>query len=104
IDGNDAAGLAIQATNQAVVLRAQFDSGHVFDSNGAPIRCFAHADVTELFRRSQASLSQHGIGKLLVTLSRFSTDLASRIHSVLGLKRINYVRDGDAKLSHLVRL
>ena len=104
VDGNDGAGLAIQATDQAVVLRAQLDSGHVSDSNGPTVRRFAHDDVAELFRRSQAALSQHGIGELLVALSRLAADLTSRIHRVLGLKRISYVRDGDAKLGHLVRL
>src|SRR4029077_11901293 len=94
VDGNDGAGLSIQTSLQAVVLRAQFDPGHVSDANGPAIRCFAHDDVAELFRRSQAALSQDGIGELLVALSRLAPDLTSRVHSVLGPKRVRYVRDG----------
>ena len=104
VDGNGGAGLAIQSTHQAVVLRAQLDSSHVSDANGPTIRCFAHDNIAELFRRSQAALSQHGVGELLIALSWLATDLTSRIHGVLGLKRVSYVRDGDAKLGHLIRL
>ena len=66
VDGNCGAGLAIQAADQAVVLRAQFDARHISHANDAAIRRFADDDVAELFRRRQAALSQHGIGELLV--------------------------------------
>src|SRR5258708_36558388 len=69
INGNGGAGLAIQASHQAVVLRTQLDSGHVSGANGPAIRCFAHRNVPELFRRSQPALSRHGINEPLVALS-----------------------------------
>ena len=85
-------------------MRTKLDSGHVSYANSPPIWRFAHDDVTELFRRSQAALSQHRVGELLTLLSWLSPDLTRRIHSVLGLKCVRNVRDGDTQLSHLVRL
>ena len=104
VDGNDRAGLAIQATLQAVVLSTQLDSGYVPDSNSRPIRCFAHHDITELFRRSQAALSQHRIGELLIALGRLATDLARRIDGILSPEGVGNIGDRDAKLCHLIRL
>src|ERR1700733_1259808 len=48
IHGNGRARLTIQASHQAVVLRAQFDASHVFDANGPTVRPFAHDHVAEL--------------------------------------------------------
>jgi hypothetical protein len=98
VDGNDGAGLAIEATDYAVVLRAQFDSGYVFNSNGSTVCRFAYDNVAELFWRRQPTLGQYGIGELLILLSWLSPDLASRIHSVLGVERVNNVRNCYAQL------
>ena len=97
-------GLAIQATDHAVVLCAQFNAGHVFHPDDATIRRFADDDVAKLFRRFQASLSKHGIGELLVFWSRFTSDLTCGVDCVLRLDRVGNVRNGDAQLCQLVRL
>ncbi len=50
IHGDGGCGLAIQTTDQAVVLCAQFYPGHVFHPDDATIRRFADDDVAKLFR------------------------------------------------------
>ena len=104
VNGDTGSGLAIQATERAVVLCAQFDPGDIFYPNDATIGLLAHDDVAKLFRRLQASLSQHGIGELLVRKGRLSSDLTCGVDCVLRLDRVGNVCNGDAKLCQLVRL
>ena len=98
VDGKAGCRLAIQATDHAVILRAQLRSGHVFNTNSPSIRCFAHDNVAELFWRGQSPLSQHGIRELLVTLSWLAANLSGRIDGVLGFNRANDVGDRDTQL------
>ena len=104
VDRDDRGGLAIQAADNAVVLRAQLDARDVFHANYSAIRGFPHNDVSELLRRSQAALSQHGIGELLVPRSRLAANLTGRVHGVLRLDGVDDVRDRDAQLRQLVGL
>ena len=97
-------GLAIQAADQVVILRAQFDPRHVPHSNCAAIRSLAHDDVSKLFRRGQTALSPDGIGELLVPRSGLASDLTRRVHGVLRLDRVRDVGDGDAQLRQLIGL
>ncbi len=43
-------GLSIKASGNAVVLRAQFDAGHISDPNDTSIGCFTEDDLAELLR------------------------------------------------------
>src|SRR4029077_7404399 len=69
INRDDSAGLAIEAADHAVILRAQFDPGEIFYANDAAVGSRAHDDVSELLGRGQAALREDGIGKLLVLRS-----------------------------------
>jgi len=53
VNRNDGAGLAIQPTDRAVILLAQFDSGNVFHAHDPAIRSFANNDAGEVLRRCQ---------------------------------------------------
>ena len=101
---DDRGGLAIQAAENAVVLRAQLDPGNVFHAHDSAIRSFADDNVFELLRRCQAALSKNGIGELLARRSWFAANLTGRIHRVLRLDRVDDLGDGDAQLRQLVRL
>src|SRR6266478_5209599 len=96
VDRDNDGGLAIQATDNAVVLCAQLDAGNVFHANGTAIWRLAHDHVFELFRGRQAALRKHGISKLLVRESWLAAHLTSGIDRVLRLHRTDDVRDRDA--------
>ena len=104
VNGDDCGGLAIQAVDNAVILRAQFDPGDVFHADDSAIRRFTDDDVFKLLRRRQTALSENGIRELLARRSRFAASLTSRIHRVLLLNRVDDLSDGDAQLRQLVRL
>src|SRR5207244_5546711 len=97
VNRNDGAGLAIQPTDRAVILLAQFDSRNVFHAHGPAIRSFANNDAAEFFRRCQTALCQQRIGVLLITQSRLATALPRRISLALSLDGISNVRYGDAQ-------
>ena len=81
-------GLAIQAVEYAVILRAQFDPGDVFHADDSAIRSFTDDNVFKLLRRCQAALSENGIGELLARreLARRQLDQPDLPCSALGAR------------------
>ena len=86
----------------AIVLRAQFHSGHVATPDHARLRSFADDDLLELLRRSKAALRADGVGERLSLWNRFAADLSRGIDSVLRLERGDNLRDGNLELRQLV--
>ena len=103
VDSNNRTRLAIQAADDAVVLRAQLGAGDVFHTNSPAIWCFAQDNVVEFLWCPQTALSQHGIGELLVLRRRLTSNLTGWVDSVLSLDRVDNVCDGNAELCQLVR-
>src|SRR5205085_4125200 len=98
INRDDSAGLAIEAADHAVILRAQFDSRDVLHADDSAIWSRAHHDVSELLGRGQAALRENGIGKLLVLGRGIAADLAGGIDGVLRLDCIDDVCNRYAEL------
>ncbi len=103
VNGDYCGGPPIQATDNAVIVRAQFDSRDIFHANDSAIRSFTDHDVFKLLGRRQTPLRQHRICELLVRGSWLTAQLTSRIHLVLCLDRVDDLSDGDAQLRQLVR-
>ena len=98
VERDERGGLAVQARQHVVVLRAQFDAGHVLDPHDGPARRRAEDDLAELLRRFQAALRPHRVGEFLPRRHRLAADLAGGIHGVLRLDGVDDFRDGDAHL------
>src|SRR5260370_22250178 len=77
VNGDYCSGPAIQATDDAVVVRAEFDSRDIFHANDSAIWGFTDPDVFKLLRRCSAALRHHPISELLVRGSRFAAQLTS---------------------------
>ena len=78
VNGDNRGRFAIQAADNAVILRAQFNPGDVFHSDDAAVRSFTDDDVFKFLRRRETALSENGISELLVRGSWFAAYLASR--------------------------
>ena len=103
IRGDDCAGLSVQTSSNAVVLRAEFDSRHVLDAHDATVRRFAHDDLPEFFRRGQPALRENRVGKLLSLGRGFSAGLSCRVHGILRLNGADNFCNSDTQFCELVR-
>src|SRR5208337_2118612 len=102
IDSNNGGRLAVESRGPAIVLRAQFDTGHVLHVHHTAISGFAHNDVAELFRRLKPALGAYGICELLACIGWFASHLTGRICRVLRFYGIGNFADGNTQLRQLI--
>ena len=103
VGGDDGAGLSIETSGDAIVLRTQLDASDIADADGSAVGRLANHDLSEFFRRRQAALGENRVGKFLALGRRFAARFAGRVHGVLRLNGADDFRDGDAKLGQLCR-
>src|ERR1700733_11358448 len=70
IRGNNRARLAVKASRDAVVLRAQLDASEGAYSYRCTVGCFADNNVAEFFWRNQSPLRENSVGIFLTLGSR----------------------------------
>jgi len=104
VNDDDCGRLAVQAADDTVIVRTQFDPGDIFHANDSAVRSFTDDDVFKFSGRGQAAFRKHRISELLARQSRLAANLTRRIHLVLRLNGIDDLSDGDAQLRQLVRL
>ncbi len=83
VSGDDGAGFSVEAAEDAVTLRAKFDTSDVFDAHHTTERCFADNNLAELFGRGETTAGTHRVGKLLTLGGRFAANLTGGIDGVL---------------------
>jgi hypothetical protein len=79
VNGDECGGLAIQASNDAVILLSHFDAGDIFNSDDSAIRSFTDDDLFKLLGRRQTALRENGIRELLVRGGWFAALVRVRI-------------------------
>ena len=104
VEGQDGAGLAIQAPLEGVGLGPQFDAGHVFQADQRAVRISPEDDLFKLLRTLQPALGSDGVGVFLAFGGRLRPHLARGVDGVLLLDSVDNLRDGDIELGQLVRL
>src|SRR6185369_7198355 len=104
INRDDRTRLAVQVTDDGVVLRSELNASNVLYTDNSAIRRCAHHDLLKVLRRNQPALGPYGVGEFLAWRSRFAANLAGRIHRVLSLDRRDNFWNCDAELRQLVRL
>src|SRR5580704_16628264 len=76
VDRDNRRRLAVQPALQVVHLRAEFNSGYVFEPDDGAVGIGAHHDLGELVFRYQTTLGDDGEGKFLPVGYRLAADLA----------------------------
>ena len=104
VRSNDGARLSVEASGDAVVLRAQLDSSDVAHPDRSSIGRLPHHDLAKFFRRRKTALRKNRIGEFLSFGGRLAARLARRVHGVLRLNSADDFRDGDAKFGQLIGL
>ena len=98
VDGDERPGAPVEAGFPEVGLLAQFDACHVSHPHEGPVGSRPDHDVLEVLHARQPPLRQHRVGELLAPGHGLATDLARRIHGVLGLKRAHDLIHRDVEL------
>src|SRR5215472_2277347 len=104
INRDNSAGLPIEASGYAVVLRSQLHARDIFESHYPALGRLADHDLSKFFRRSQPALCPNSVSKLLSRGHRFAPNASGRIHRILRLDCVHDVGNGDGELGQLVRL
>lgn len=97
-----AAAFPLSRPEKRVVLRAQFDPGHVAHPQHRAVGIGANDNGAEFLRGLQPTLGPHGVGELLAPGDRFAADRARGIDGVLGLDRLEKFRDREAAFGERV--
>ena len=104
VEGDEGGRFAVEATDDVVGLRSQFDAGDVLESHEGPVRLRSNDDFAEFLLTLQSALGTDRIGELLPRGHRLRADLAGRVHGVLRLDGVDDLRNGDVELGELVGL
>ena len=102
VHGHGARGLAVQAPERVVVLRAELHAADVLDPDLAARLRLADDDVRELVLGDRASGGAHRVGELLVLRGGAPTDATGRRLEVLLLDGGHHVRRRESQLRQLV--
>ena len=70
--------LAVEATDEVVGLRSQFDAGDVLEAHEGPVRLRSNDDFAEFLLGLQTPLGTDRVGELLPRRHRLRADLAGR--------------------------
>ena len=104
VEGDEGGRFAVEATDDVVGLRSQFDAGDIPEAHKGPVRLGPYDDLPELLLTLQAALGPDRVGELLPGGHRLRADLAGRVYGVLRLDGVDYFRNRDVELSELVGL
>ena len=78
VEGQDGAGLAVQAALEGIGLGAQFDAGHVFQADQGAVGIGPEHDLFKLLGIFQTPLGADGVGVFLAGGGGLGAHLARR--------------------------
>ena len=103
-DGETCGRIAIEARDERIILRAEFDAGHVFETHRAPRGRGPDQQALELFGSGQQGLQRDGDVDFLARHGWRAAESPGCDLRILGLNDLDDVSRGQSVLGELFRL